>query len=73
MNEIQTEFDAAVATARHALEQFNNEPLVDSKREGQGSHRGSVSGATPQRLLSVGTGSCARNRKRASRTPSTAF
>lgn len=34
MNEIQTEFDAAVATARHALAELNKEPLVDSKRGG---------------------------------------
>jgi hypothetical protein len=34
MSEIKTEFEAAVATARHALEQFNEEPLVDSKRGG---------------------------------------
>ena len=31
---IQGEFEAAVATARHALEQFNTEPLIDSKRGG---------------------------------------
>ena len=31
---IQAEFEAAVATARHALEQFNAEPLIDSKRGG---------------------------------------
>jgi hypothetical protein len=34
MSEIKTEFEAAVATARHALEQFNAEPLVSSKRGG---------------------------------------
>ena len=34
MNEIKSEFEAAVGTARHALEQFNAEPLVDSKRGG---------------------------------------
>jgi hypothetical protein len=34
MNEVKTEFDSAVATARHALEQFNDEPLVASKRGG---------------------------------------
>jgi hypothetical protein len=34
MNEIKAEFEAAVATARHALEQFNKDPLVDSKRGG---------------------------------------
>jgi hypothetical protein len=31
---IQGEFEAALATARHALEQFNAEPLIDSKRGG---------------------------------------
>jgi hypothetical protein len=31
---IRTEFDEALATARHALEQFNAEPLVESKRGG---------------------------------------
>jgi hypothetical protein len=34
MNETQTEFQTAIATARHALEQFNAEPLVASKRGG---------------------------------------
>jgi hypothetical protein len=34
ISEIKTEFDAAVAAARHALEQFNAEPLVASKRGG---------------------------------------
>jgi hypothetical protein len=34
MTEIQAEFDTAIATARHALEQFNAEPLVASKRGG---------------------------------------
>ena len=34
MNEIETEFEAAVATARYALEQFNREPLVTSQRGG---------------------------------------
>jgi hypothetical protein len=34
MSEIDTEFNTAVATARHALEQFNAEPLVASKRGG---------------------------------------
>jgi hypothetical protein len=34
MSEIKTEFEAAIATARNALEQFNAEPLVDSKRGG---------------------------------------
>ena len=32
--EMKTEFDMAIATARHALEQFNAEPLVESKRGG---------------------------------------
>jgi hypothetical protein len=31
---ITAEFEAAVATANHALEKFNKEPLVDSKRGG---------------------------------------
>jgi hypothetical protein len=31
---VQGEFEAAVATARHALEQFNEEPLIASKRGG---------------------------------------
>ena len=34
MSEVQTEFEAALATARHALEQFNAEPMVLSKRGG---------------------------------------
>jgi hypothetical protein len=34
MSEIETEFNAAVATARDALEKFNAEPLVESKRGG---------------------------------------
>ena len=34
MNGIETEFQAAVSTARHALEQFNAKPLVASKRGG---------------------------------------
>ena len=34
MNESQTEFQAALATARYALAQFNAEPLVASKRGG---------------------------------------
>jgi hypothetical protein len=34
MSEIKAEFDAAVATARHALREFNKEPLVPSKRGG---------------------------------------
>jgi cell division septum initiation protein DivIVA len=34
LNETQTEFQRALATARHALEQFNAEPLVASKRGG---------------------------------------
>jgi hypothetical protein len=34
MSEVETEFDAALSTARHALEQFNAEPLVASKRGG---------------------------------------
>jgi hypothetical protein len=34
MSEIETEFNTAVATARSALEQFNAEPLVSSKRGG---------------------------------------
>ena len=32
MSEIQQEFDTAVATARHALEEFNKEPFVPAKR-----------------------------------------
>jgi hypothetical protein len=31
---IQGEFETAIATANHALEEFNKEPLVDSKRGG---------------------------------------
>jgi hypothetical protein len=34
MHDIKTEFDTAVATARHALEEFQKEPLVASKRGG---------------------------------------
>jgi hypothetical protein len=34
MNEVETEFQSAIAVARHALEQFNAEPLVESKRGG---------------------------------------
>jgi hypothetical protein len=34
MKEIEDEFQAAIATARHALEQFNAEPLIASKRGG---------------------------------------
>jgi hypothetical protein len=34
MTQVKTEFDSAVATARHALEQLNAEPLVASKRGG---------------------------------------
>jgi hypothetical protein len=34
MNEIETEFKTAIATARDALEQFHAEPLVASKRGG---------------------------------------
>jgi hypothetical protein len=34
MDEIRTEFDAAVATARQALEEFKREPLTVSKRGG---------------------------------------
>jgi hypothetical protein len=34
MSEVEAEFDAAIATTRHALEQFNMEPLVQSKRGG---------------------------------------
>jgi hypothetical protein len=34
MTDIETEFQAALATARNALEQFKAEPLVDSKRGG---------------------------------------
>lgn len=34
MSEIQAQFDTAIATANNALEQFNAEPLVDSKRGG---------------------------------------
>ena len=34
MNEIRVELDAALVTARHALEQFNAEPMVASKRGG---------------------------------------
>jgi hypothetical protein len=34
LNEIETEFETAIGTARHALEQFNAEPLVESKRGG---------------------------------------
>ena len=31
---IKIEFETAVETANHALEQFNRQPLVDSKRGG---------------------------------------
>ena len=34
MDDIRVEFEAAVATARHALEQFNAEPFVASQRGG---------------------------------------
>ena len=34
MTEVETEFQSAIATAREALEQFNAEPLVESKRGG---------------------------------------
>ena len=34
MNDAQMEYQAALATARHALEQFNAEPTVASKRGG---------------------------------------
>jgi hypothetical protein len=34
MNEIQTELQSALATARHALEQFKAEPMIPSKRGG---------------------------------------
>jgi len=33
-DEMRTEFDTAIATAREALEKFNEEPLVSSKRGG---------------------------------------
>jgi hypothetical protein len=29
---VKAEFEAAIATARHALEEFNREPLVGTKR-----------------------------------------
>ena len=32
--DVETEFQSAITTARHALEQFNAEPLVESKRGG---------------------------------------
>lgn len=34
MNESQTQFQAALATARYALAQFNAEPMVSAKRGG---------------------------------------
>jgi hypothetical protein len=34
MNEIRAELNEALATARHALQRFNEEPLVASKRGG---------------------------------------
>jgi hypothetical protein len=34
MSEVRAEFETAVATARHALEQFNTEPMVPTKRGG---------------------------------------
>jgi hypothetical protein len=34
MSDIETVFNTAVATARHALEQFNAQPMVASKRGG---------------------------------------
>ena len=32
MNEVETEFETAIAMARYALEQFRREPLVQSQR-----------------------------------------
>jgi hypothetical protein len=32
MSEVKAEFDAAIATARHALEQYRKEPILHSKR-----------------------------------------
>ena len=32
MNEVETEFETAVAMARYALEQFRREPIVQSQR-----------------------------------------
>ena len=34
IDDIKTEFDSAVAVARHALDEFHKEPLVPSKRGG---------------------------------------
>ena len=34
MDEVETEFQSAIAVARHALAQFNAEPMVESKRGG---------------------------------------
>jgi hypothetical protein len=34
VNEAKAEFQSAIATARHALEQFRVEPIVSSKRGG---------------------------------------
>jgi hypothetical protein len=34
LSEIETEFNAAIATARHALDQFSAEQMVASKRGG---------------------------------------
>ena len=33
-DEMRTEFETAITTAREALEKFNEEPLVESKRGG---------------------------------------
>jgi hypothetical protein len=34
MNEVKTEFDAAIATARYALEEFKKQPMCETKRGG---------------------------------------
>jgi hypothetical protein len=62
MSEIKTEFDAAVATARHALEQFNK---TRSWIQSAGDHdcrRGGGYGSRQARLPSAGTGSYRPNR-----------
>ena len=61
---IQAEFDTAVETARHALEQFNAEPLVASKRGGPRLTRGSGCGSRRPRSRNAGIGSCRRGRSR---------
>jgi hypothetical protein len=44
---VQGEFEAAVATANHALEEFNKEPLVDGLEEGRPTVKPNVEGVRP--------------------------